>query len=91
MSNPLENKQSAWSGRFNEPVSELVQRYTASVQFDQRMARQDIQGSLAHADMLHHVGLLSAQDLADIQRGMGQIQSEIEAGRFEWSIALEDV
>ncbi|CAM8646528.1 ArgH Argininosuccinate lyase [Burkholderiales bacterium] len=91
MSNPLENKQSAWSGRFSEPVSELVQRYTASVQFDQRMAHQDIQGSLAHAEMLHHVGLLSDQDLSDIQRGMAQIQSEIEQGAFQWSIELEDV
>ena len=91
MSNALNQKDKAWSGRFSEPVSELVQRYTASVSFDQRLALFDIQGSLAHAGMLASVGLLSAQDLADIQRGMAQIQQEIESGEFQWSIALEDV
>jgi argininosuccinate lyase len=91
MSNALNQKDKAWSGRFSEPVSELVQRYTASVSFDQRLALFDIQGSLAHAGMLASVGLLSAQDLADIQKGMAQIQQEIESGQFQWSIALEDV
>ena len=91
MSNALNQKDKAWSGRFSEPVSELVQRYTASVSFDQRLALFDIQGSLAHADMLASVGLLSAKDLADIQKGMAQIQQEIESGQFQWSIALEDV
>jgi argininosuccinate lyase len=91
MSNALNQKDKAWSGRFSEPVSELVQRYTASVSFDQRLALFDIQGSLAHAGMLASVGLLSAKDLEDIQRGMAQIQEEIESGQFQWSIALEDV
>jgi argininosuccinate lyase len=91
MSNALNQKDKAWSGRFSEPVSELVQRYTASVTFDQRLALFDIQGSLAHAGMLASVGLLSAKDLEDIQRGMAQIQQEIESGQFQWSIALEDV
>jgi argininosuccinate lyase len=91
MSNALNQKDKAWSGRFSEPVSELVQRYTASVSFDQRLALFDIQGSLAHAGMLASVGLLSAKDLEDIQRGMAQIQQEIESGQFQWSIALEDV
>ncbi|MGA0865270.1 MAG: argininosuccinate lyase [Burkholderiaceae bacterium] len=91
MSNALNQKDKAWSGRFSEPVSELVQRYTASVTFDQRLALFDIQGSLAHAGMLASVGLLSAKDLADIQKGMAQIQQEIESGQFQWSIALEDV
>jgi argininosuccinate lyase len=91
MSNALNQKDKAWSGRFSEPVSELVQRYTASVSFDQRLALFDIQGSLAHASMLASVGLLSAQDLAAIQNGMAQIQQEIESGQFQWSIALEDV
>ena len=80
-----------WSGRFNEPVSELVKQYTASINFDQRLARHDIQGSLAHAQMLHEAGVLSAQDLADIQRGMAEIQAEIEAGSLQWSLDLEDV
>ena len=80
-----------WSGRFNEPVSELVKQYTASISFDQRLARHDIQGSLAHAQMLHEAGVLSAQDLADIRRGMAEIQAEIEAGSLQWSLDLEDV
>ena len=80
-----------WSGRFGEPVDELVQRYTASVEFDQRLGEFDIQGSLAHARMLQRVGVLSAQDLAHIERGMKQIQDEIRAGRFQWSLELEDV
>ncbi|MGA0101886.1 MAG: argininosuccinate lyase, partial [Burkholderiaceae bacterium] len=63
MTNSLNKKNEAWSGRFAEPVSELVQRYTASVGFDQRLAEVDIQGSLAHAEMLCHVGLLSKDDL----------------------------
>ncbi len=81
----------SWSGRFSEPVSELVKRFTASVTFDQRLASVDIQGSRAHAKMLAKVGVLSAQDLADIERGMNQIAGEIETGTFEWSIDREDV
>lgn len=81
----------AWSGRFSEPVSELVKRYTASVEFDQRLAEFDIQGSLAHAAMLHNVGILSAEDLQAIQDGMASILADIRAGVFVWSIDLEDV
>jgi argininosuccinate lyase len=82
---------SSWSGRFDEPVSELVKRYTASVDFDKRLAPYDIQGSLAHARMLHACGILSTQDLADIERGMGQILQEVQAGTFTWRLDLEDV
>lgn len=85
------NKAQAWSARFSEPVSDLVKRYTASVDFDRRLAAVDIQGSLAHADMLASIGILSQQDHADIQRGMAQILQEIEQNVFEWSIDLEDV
>ena len=85
------NKAQAWSARFSEPVSELVKRYTASVNFDQRMARFDIQGSLAHAEMLASVGVITAEDRQAIESGMEQILQEIEAGQFEWSIDLEDV
>ena len=81
----------AWSGRFTEPVSDLVKRYTASVFFDQRMAAQDIRGSLAHAKMLARQGIIGAQDLADIERGMAQIMAEIERGDFAWSLDDEDV
>jgi argininosuccinate lyase len=81
----------AWSGRFTEPVSDLVKRYTASVFFDQRMAAQDIRGSLAHAKMLAKQGIIGAQDLADIERGMAQIAGEIERGEFNWNLDDEDV
>ena len=81
----------AWSGRFTEPVSDLVKRYTASVFFDQRMAAQDIRGSLAHAKMLARQGIIGAQDLADIERGMAQIKGEIERGEFAWNLDDEDV
>jgi argininosuccinate lyase len=72
-------------------MSELVQRYTASVFFDQRLWRADIQGSLAHAEMLQAQGIINAQDLADIQRGLKQITQDIESGQFEWKLELEDV
>ena len=90
-SNQLDTKSQGWSALFSEPMSELVQRYTASVFFDQRLWRADIAGSLAHAGMLAQQGILSADDLAAIQRGMAQIQADIEAGRFEWKLELEDV
>ena len=69
----------------------LVQRYTASVGFDQRLWRANIAGSLAHADMLAAQGLISADDCAAIERGLAQITQDIEAGRFEWKLELEDV
>ena len=83
--------QYTWAGRFSEPMSDLVKRYTASVDFDKRMWRQDIRGSLAHAKMLARQGIIAAQDLADIERGMQQVFEEIESGRFEWQLDLEDV
>lgn len=89
--NQFANKAQAWSARFSEPVSDLVKRYTASVNFDQRLAGFDIQGSLAHADMLASIGIISDDDQAAIQSGMAQILGEIEAGQFVWSIDLEDV
>ncbi len=80
-----------WSGRFGEPVAELVKRYTASVGFDHKLAMFDIQGSLAHAQMLAACNIITAQDVKDIQRGLAQIENEIISGEFEWSIDLEDV
>ncbi|MES2165361.1 MAG: lyase family protein, partial [Pseudomonadota bacterium] len=91
MTAQLSKKSEAWSARFNEPVSDLVKRYTASVFFDKRLAKADIQGSLAHAEMLAAQGIISAADRAEIERGMAQISSEIEAGQFEWLLDLEDV
>ncbi|MES2957904.1 MAG: argininosuccinate lyase [Pseudomonadota bacterium] len=90
-SNPLDKKSQAWSALFSEPMSELVQRYTASVSFDRRLAAADIAGSLAHAEMLAAQGVISSDDHAAIQRGMAQIAADIDAGRFEWKLELEDV
>ena len=89
--NQLDKKAQAWSALFSEPMSELVKRYTSSVFFDKRLWRADIAGSLAHAEMLAAQGIISAADLADIERGMAQIRAEIEAGQFEWKLDLEDV
>jgi argininosuccinate lyase len=88
-----ENEETSklWGGRFKEPTDSFVQRFTASVQFDQRMAEQDIEGSMAHASMLHRVGVLSAEELGQIEQGLGQIKDEVESGNFTWSIELEDV
>ena len=80
-----------WSGRFSEPVSELVKRFTASVDFDRRLAEFDIDGSLAHARMLAACNILGKEDLAAIESGLTQIRSEIRAGVFEWSLDAEDV
>ena len=87
----MQDKSKGWSGRFNEPVAELVKRYTASVEFDQRLAEFDIQGSLAHARMLGAQGIIAAGDVAAIEKGLGEILEEIRAGRFEWLLDLEDV
>ncbi|MEH6575594.1 MAG: argininosuccinate lyase [Amphritea sp.] len=89
MSEEKTNQQ--WGGRFNEPTDAFVARFTASVEFDQRMYLQDIQGSLAHAKMLTKVGVLTESECDDIVRGLGDIQADIESGNFEWSIELEDV
>ena len=82
---------SPWSGRFDEPVDALVQRFTASVGFDRRLAAVDIEASLAHARMLAACGVIARGDLADIERGMQAIRAEIEAGAFDWSLEAEDV
>jgi argininosuccinate lyase len=90
----MSNKQDTsklWGGRFNEPTDSFVQRFTASVDFDQRMAAEDINGSLAHAQMLCAAGVLSEVELEDIRRGLAQVRDEITSGSFNWSVALEDV
>ena len=91
MTDQFAKKSQAWSGRFNEPVSELVKRYTASVSFDQRLALFDIEGSLAHAQMLAQCQIIGEQDLAQIRTGLAQIVQQIEQGSFVWSLDLEDV
>ena len=89
--NQFDQKSQAWSALFSEPMSDLVKRYTASVFFDKRLWQADIRGSLAHAEMLAAQKIISAQDFADIQRGMAQITEEITQGQFDWKLDLEDV
>jgi argininosuccinate lyase len=84
-------KRSTASGRFAEPPSGQTARYTASVDFDRRLAAHDIRGSLAHARMLRAVGVLTAADLEAIEGGLAKISKEIEAGSFPWSLEAEDV
>ncbi|HEX6007592.1 MAG TPA: argininosuccinate lyase, partial [Burkholderiales bacterium] len=88
---PPAGRSKPWSGRFREPITDLVQRFTASVSFDQRLAEFDIDGSLAHARMLCAAGILSAADLAAITKGMEQLRGEVRAGTFPWSLEYEDV
>ena len=87
----LKDTNQSWGGRFSEATDAFVARFTASVSFDQRLYRQDIRGSLAHARMLAKVGVLNAEELERIVAGLEEIQAVIEAGDFEWSEALEDV
>jgi argininosuccinate lyase len=89
--NQFDQKSQAWSALFSEPMSDLVKRYTSSVFFDKRLWQSDIQGSLAHAEMLAAQKIISTQDFADIQRGMTQITQEIASGQFDWKLDLEDV
>jgi len=87
----VEKNKKTWSGRFSEPVAQLVQRYTASIGFDYRLAEYDIQGSLAHARMLAATGIIQPADLAAIEQGLAQIREEISKGEFEWQLEQEDV
>jgi len=87
----VEKDNKTWSGRFSEPVSQLVQRYTASVGFDYKLAEFDIQGSLAHARMLAATGIICTADLQAIERGLEQIREEIKSNQFNWRLEWEDV
>ena len=86
-----DTKKGNWSGRFNEPVTELVKRFTASIGFDHKLALYDIDGSLAHAEMLAAQKIITQKDLKAIQSGLKSIQKEILAGNFKWATDLEDV
>ncbi|MET0105277.1 MAG: argininosuccinate lyase [Sedimenticola sp.] len=80
-----------WSGRFNEPTDAFVEAFTASVEFDQRLYKYDIQGSIAHATMLAKSGILTEQERDSIIGGLERVQQRIDSGDFEWSVELEDV
>jgi len=88
---PQPGAGSTWSGRFSEPLDALARRFNASVSYDRRLAEFDIQGSLAHARMLARCGIIAAEDLAAIERGLTQVADEIRSGRFAWSVEREDV
>lgn len=91
MTTQLSNKKQVWSARFSEPISDLVQRYTASIFFDTRLAKFDIQSSLAHAEMLAHQKIISKSDYLAIEEGMKKILTEIKDGKFTWHKNLEDI
>jgi len=80
-----------WGGRFSEATDAFVQRFTASVDFDQRLYAHDIRGSIAHATMLAKVGVLTDAERDHIIRGLEKIKAEIEEGKFKWRVELEDV
>jgi len=80
-----------WAGRFNEPTDAFVEAFTASVGFDQRMYKQDIAGSIAHATMLAKVGVLTDDECKLIVSGLKKIEQDINNGSFQWSTRLEDV
>lgn len=82
---------SMWGGRFSEATSAFVAEFTASVNFDKRMAKQDIQGSIAHATMLGKCDIITEDEAQTIIDGLQQVQKEIDAGEFAWSVELEDV
>lgn len=85
------NAQKMWGGGFEESVDKFVQEFTASIQFDKRLYKHDIQGSIAHATMLAEVGVLTTQERNQIIDGLKTIQGEIETGNIQWSITLEDI
>ncbi|MAO12418.1 MULTISPECIES: argininosuccinate lyase [Marinobacter] len=85
------SSEKPWGGRFSEPTDAFVERFTASVGFDQRLYHHDITGSIAHATMLAQVGVLTDAERDQIIDGLKGVKEDIEAGRFEWSVSLEDV
>src|SRR6056300_578749 len=87
----MKKNKKNWSDRFSEPTSEIVKRYTASVDFAQRLAMFDIAGSLAHAEMLKKQNIISIRDFNAIKKGLNQIKKEIISNKFQWSIDYEDV
>jgi argininosuccinate lyase len=89
--NKVMAKEKPWSGRFTEPTDAIVETFTASVFFDRRLYLYDIMGSIAHAQMLARVGVLTKKERDAIVKGLKEIEAEIDADKFVWSVALEDV
>ncbi|MFO7812114.1 MAG: argininosuccinate lyase [Pelovirga sp.] len=80
-----------WGGRFTQPTDKFVEEFTASIEFDQRLYRYDIQGSKAHAEMLGRQGIITVDEAQQIIAGLDMILADIEAGKIEFSVALEDI
>ncbi|MDG2090075.1 MAG: argininosuccinate lyase [Gammaproteobacteria bacterium] len=91
MSEENNSKSKLWGGRFTEATDAFVQRFTASVEFDKRLYKADIEGSIAHATMLKQAKILNSDELKQITSGLHEIQNDIESDSFKWSIELEDV
>ena len=86
-----EKAQKSWQARFSQSADALTEAYVESLSFDQRLWKYDIVGSIAHAEMLVEVGLISRSDCQAIKRGFHEIEEEIEAGRFKWDTSCEDI
>jgi len=80
-----------WSGRFSTGASNLLDQFNASIMYDRKLYREDIEGSLAHAAMLAKQGILTHDELKQIEEGLAQVKAEIESGKFEWKISDEDL
>ncbi len=91
MTDPNKSSEKPWGGRFSEPTDAFVEKFTASVAFDQRLYHHDIRGSIAHATMLAEVGVLTVEERDQIIEGLEAVRAEIERGEFPWSVSLEDV
>jgi len=86
-----DDKKKLWGGRFNTSSSDITERLSVSIHFDSRLYKQDIRGSIAHAGMLERIGILDEKELSSIIIGLREIESEIDAGAFPFSVSLEDI
>ncbi|HOJ42872.1 MAG TPA: lyase family protein, partial [Syntrophorhabdaceae bacterium] len=80
-----------WGGRFKEKTDPLMERFSASINFDRVLYEEDIEGSIAHAEMLERIGILSKEEKESIIKGLGQIKKEIENNEFRFQLELEDI
>ena len=85
------NTKKPWGGRFSGPTDSFVEQFTESVSYDQRLAHYDIMGSIAHAQMLEKIKVISKKESSEIVNALKEIEKEIQSDRFVWSTALEDV
>ncbi|NIA08581.1 MAG: argininosuccinate lyase [Nitrospiraceae bacterium] len=91
MNGTKETIKKPWGGRFQEATNKLLENFSASIQYDRRLYRQDIAGSKAHASMLARQGIISDRDADAIVKGLTEIEKEIRSGKFVWRPGLEDI